>query len=89
MLSKECQQPTLAKYCNVATSRYSSITLDGRSADHGAFDFKNALFAYVQGELKMEVEDCGAVTLDPADDYPVIICRCREKALRGLARGHR
>jgi len=59
------------------------------AADHGAFDFKNALFAYVQGELKMEVEDCGAGTLDPADDYAVIICRCREKALRGLARGHR
>jgi len=49
------------------------------AADHGAFDFKNALFAYVQGELKMEVEDCGAVTLDPADDYPVIIAGAAKK----------
>src|SRR5215470_13681461 len=30
ILSKECQQPTLAKYCKVATSRYSSISLDGQ-----------------------------------------------------------
>ncbi|HKD45218.1 MAG TPA: RpiB/LacA/LacB family sugar-phosphate isomerase [Candidatus Angelobacter sp.] len=49
------------------------------AADHGAFDFKNALLAYVQDELKMEVEDCGAFTMDPADDYPVIIAGAAKK----------
>jgi len=49
------------------------------AADHGAFDFKNALLAYVQDELKMEVEDCGAFTMEPGDDYPVIIAGAAKK----------
>ena len=43
------------------------------AADHAGFELKNALLSYVRDELKHEVEDCGAFTLDETDDYPVFI----------------
>src|SRR3989338_4572005 len=43
------------------------------AADHGGFEIKNQLLAFVRDELKHEVEDCGATTYDANDDYPMII----------------
>jgi ribose 5-phosphate isomerase B len=42
------------------------------ASDHNGFDMKSKLMLFVQ-ELGFEVEDCGAHTLDPADDYPDFI----------------
>lgn len=39
------------------------------ASDHAGFDLKNALVAHVR-TLGYEVEDLGALTLDPEDDYP-------------------
>ena len=49
------------------------------AADHAGFELKNALLAYVRTELKHEVEDCGAFTLDADDDYPVFISSAARK----------
>jgi ribose 5-phosphate isomerase B len=49
------------------------------AADHGSFELKNQLLAYVRDELEMDVEDCGAFTMDPADDYPAIIAGAAKK----------
>ena len=73
----ECQQPTGTVGC------YTLGTKVYLAADHGAFDFRNALLAYIQDELKMEVEDCGAFTMDPADDYPAIVAGAAEKLFAG------
>jgi len=43
------------------------------ATDHAGFELKNKLFAYVQGELGLSVEDCGAHELNPEDDYPEFI----------------
>ncbi len=48
------------------------------AADHAGFETKNALVEYVR-VLGHEVEDCGALTNDPADDYPEIIARAARK----------
>ncbi len=48
------------------------------AADHAGFEIKNALVEYVRG-LGYEVEDCGALISDPADDYPEIIARAARK----------
>lgn len=48
------------------------------AADHAGFDLKNELLAHVRG-LGHEAEDCGALTNDPADDYPEIIARAARK----------
>jgi len=42
------------------------------AADHAGFDLKNALLVHTQ-TLGHEVEDLGAHTLDPEDDYPDFI----------------
>lgn len=42
------------------------------AADHAGFELKEALVAYVAG-LGYEVEDCGAFSLDPNDDYPAFM----------------
>src|SRR3989344_6578667 len=39
------------------------------AADHAGFDLKNALRAHLE-TLGYSVEDLGAHTLDPEDDYP-------------------
>ena len=49
------------------------------AADHGGFEIKNQLFAFVRDELGHEVEDCGASTYDANDDYPAIIANAARK----------
>ena len=39
------------------------------ASDHAGFALKNALIEYLKAEGN-EVEDCGPLALDPADDYP-------------------
>lgn len=43
------------------------------ASDHAGFELKHELMNFVRGELNFDVEDCGAFTLDPADDYPPIM----------------
>jgi ribose 5-phosphate isomerase B len=52
------------------------------AADHAGFELKEALKAYVQSELSFEIEDVGAATLDPADDFPIYIARAAEMVAR-------
>lgn len=49
------------------------------ASDHGGFEIKNQLFAYVRDDLKHEVEDCGAFVFDASDDYPAIIAEAARK----------
>jgi len=48
------------------------------ASDHAGFELKNILIAYV-GELGYEVEDMGAFSLNPDDDYPDFITPCARK----------
>ena len=48
------------------------------AADHAGFDLKNVLIAHVRA-LGYEVEDLGANTLDPQDDYPDYVTPCAER----------
>ena len=48
------------------------------AADHAGFDLKNALVEHVR-MLGHDVEDLGAFTLDPEDDYPDFIMPCAAK----------
>jgi ribose 5-phosphate isomerase B len=56
------------------------------AADHAGFELKNALLSYAR-ELGHEVEDCGALAYDAADDYPGLIAggarKLSEDALAG------
>ena len=58
------------------------------ASDHGGFEIKNQLLAYVRDELGYEVEDCGAFAYDANDDYPSIIADAARKlstdALSGI-----
>src|SRR3990167_2801413 len=49
------------------------------ASDHGGFELKNALVAYLKENSKYEVEDCGADLFDANDDYPEIIARATRK----------
>ena len=49
------------------------------AADHGGFEIKNQLLAFLKDELGHETEDCGAFAYDPADDYPAIIATAARK----------
>ena len=49
------------------------------ASDHGGFEIKNLLLAFVCDQLKYEVEDCGAYTYDANDDYPSIIAKAARK----------
>lgn len=48
------------------------------ASDHAGFDLKNELIPYI-GTLGHEVEDVGAFTLEPEDDYPDYMKPCAEK----------
>ena len=48
------------------------------AADHGGFAHKEYLKQKLQG-LNIAVEDCGALTLDPNDDYPDFVRVAAEK----------
>lgn len=48
------------------------------AADHAGFELKGRLIPYIES-LGHEVEDCGAFTFDPADDYPDFMKACAER----------
>ncbi|MEK7528277.1 MAG: RpiB/LacA/LacB family sugar-phosphate isomerase [Patescibacteria group bacterium] len=49
------------------------------ATDHAGFELKEAVKKMLIDDLHMEVEDCGAFTLDPADDYPDFIFPAAKK----------
>lgn len=57
------------------------------AADHAGFETKNILVAFVRDELGHDVEDCGALSNDPTDDYPAIIASAVRKLAADVARG--
>ena len=57
------------------------------AADHAGFRLKSELLNFVRGELGYEVEDCGALTLDPSDDYPDITARAAQKLAKDASKG--
>ncbi|MEK7093313.1 MAG: RpiB/LacA/LacB family sugar-phosphate isomerase [Patescibacteria group bacterium] len=57
------------------------------AADHAGFKLKSELLNYVRGDMGYEVEDCGALTLEPSDDYPDIVARAAQKLAKDAAAG--
>ena len=57
------------------------------ATDHGGFELKNTLLAFVRDELGHEVEDCGAFVFDKNDDYPVFIMAAAKKLSEDVAAG--
>ena len=57
------------------------------ASDHAGFDAKNKLVEYVRDQLKLEVEDCGALSNDPQDDYPAIIAVAARRLSDDVATG--
>ena len=57
------------------------------AADHAGFELKGELLNFVRGELGLDVEDCGAETLDPNDDYPAIIARAANQLSNDVSKG--
>lgn len=57
------------------------------AADHGGFEIKSQLIAFVRDELGYDVHDCGADHLDPNDDYPAIIARAAQKLSSDIKAG--
>lgn len=49
------------------------------ASDHGGFELKKHLLAYLTTELNKKVEDLGPYTLDPDDDYPDYAFRLGKK----------
>ena len=43
------------------------------ATDHAGFALKEHILPFVREELGYEVVDCGALTLDPKDDYPAFM----------------
>ncbi|HUD05019.1 MAG TPA: RpiB/LacA/LacB family sugar-phosphate isomerase [Patescibacteria group bacterium] len=48
------------------------------ATDHAGFKLKEEIKQYLQ-EQKYEVVDCGAFSIDPADDYPNFIAKAAEE----------
>lgn len=48
------------------------------ATDHAGFELKEKIKTFLQ-EKGYDVEDCGAHTVDPQDDYPDFISRAAEK----------
>ena len=48
------------------------------AADHAGLEAKTELMAHLSG-LGHDIEDCGASSLDPADDYPEYVIPCAKK----------
>lgn len=57
------------------------------ASDHAGFEAKNRLVEFVRDHLGCEVEDCGALTDDPQDDYPEIIAIAARKLSEDVAAG--
>lgn len=53
------------------------------ASDHGGFAYKEKLKPFLES-LGFEVEDCGAESLNPEDDYPDIIFPACEKIMSDL-----
>jgi ribose 5-phosphate isomerase B len=49
------------------------------AADHAGFELKEAIKAYLEENSTYEVYDCGALTLEPGDNYPEYMARAAEK----------
>lgn len=49
------------------------------ATDHAGFELKEAIKVYLEEKADYEVYDCGALTLDPGDDYPEYMARAAEK----------
>ena len=49
------------------------------ATDHAGFELKEAIKAYLEENAEYEVYDCGALTLEPGDDYPDYMARAAEK----------
>lgn len=52
------------------------------ATDHAGFEYKESLLSYVRDELGYTVYDCGAVALDPADDYPLYMKKAAESVAK-------
>lgn len=48
------------------------------ATDHAGFALKETLISYVRDELGYDVVDCGALTYDADDDYPLFIQKAAE-----------
>lgn len=49
------------------------------ATDHAGFELKEKIKIYLEELGGHEVYDCGALTLEPGDDYPEYIARAAEK----------
>jgi ribose 5-phosphate isomerase B len=49
------------------------------ATDHAGFELKEAIKAHLEEDKEYEVYDCGALTLEPGDDYPDYMARAAEK----------
>ncbi len=56
------------------------------AADHAGFELKQQLLSFIQ-LLGHDAEDCGALALDEADDYPAIIASAARKLSADVASG--
>ena len=49
------------------------------ATDHAGFELKEAIKSHLEQNPEYEVYDCGALTLEPGDDYPEYMARAAEK----------
>ncbi|OGG59224.1 hypothetical protein A3C86_00550 [Candidatus Kaiserbacteria bacterium RIFCSPHIGHO2_02_FULL_49_16] len=49
------------------------------ASDHGGFELKSSLKAFLKEKPGFEIEDCGAHAFNADDDYPEIIARAARK----------
>lgn len=49
------------------------------ATDHAGFELKESIKAYLEENPSYEVYDCGALTLEPGDNYPEYMARAAEK----------
>lgn len=49
------------------------------ATDHAGFELKEKIKIYLESKGGHDVYDCGALTLEPGDDYPALIARAAEK----------
>lgn len=52
------------------------------ASDHAGFELKKALIEYLKSK-DIDVEDCGAKSLDPVDDFPDFIIPCALRVAQG------
>lgn len=49
------------------------------ATDHAGFELKEAVKSHLEENSEYEVYDCGALTLEPGDDYPDYMARAAQK----------